>query len=211
MLSPGKPGRLLPAGLFILLHIPEPAAMLNAMNTYIGFIGKIMLLLAVLLPAQAQLYKGVDAEGNVVYSDKPFENAESITPPSLSVMDAPRVEKPAAADTTEEEEEKPETEYTQFRIMSPSDGDTIWNEPNLRINMRLVPDLAIAEGHSIWLLMDGRPYIKNSGSPLVVVGRPERGPHTFQGVVRTDDGRTLKQTRPVQVFIKHGSVQKRAR
>ena len=67
----------------------------------------------------AQLYKGVDADGNVVYSDKPFEDAESFTPPGLSIMDAPRVEKEETA-AEEPEEDKPETTYSRFSISSPS-------------------------------------------------------------------------------------------
>jgi len=36
--------------------------------------------------ASAQLYKGLDEDGHVVYSDQPFENSEKFTPASLSVI-----------------------------------------------------------------------------------------------------------------------------
>ena len=159
----------------------------------------------------AQLYKGVDAEGNVVYSDKPFENAETFTPPTLSVMDAPKVAKPEAAPETPEEEEKVETSYSRFTILSPSSGETIWNNPDLAVRMIIEPELATKEGHRIWLLMDGSPVVRHSGSPVINIGQVYRGTHTFEGQVRNQKGQILKRTSPVQVHIKQTAIKKQAR
>jgi len=165
----------------------------------------------IMTPVYAELYKGVDADGNVVYSDKPFENAESITPPELSVMDAPKMDQPAEQTQATEKEEKGETTYTRLRITSPDSNETIWNQDRLNVKMRSTPKLAVDEGHTASLFMDGRPLIKNSGSTNFVVGRPDRGPHTFQGVIRSKDGKILVRSQKVQVFIKQHSIQKKAR
>jgi hypothetical protein len=161
--------------------------------------------------ADAQLYKGTDAEGNVIYSDKPFEDSETFNPPPLSVMDAPKVEKPQAAAESPEEEDKPETSYSRFAILSPSSGETIWNNPDLAVKMIIEPALATKEGHRIWLLMDGRPVVRHSGSPIVQIGQTYRGTHTFEGQVRNQQGQILKRTPPVQVHIKQTSIIKQAR
>jgi hypothetical protein len=39
----------------------------------------------------AGLYKGLDEEGNVIYSDKPFKNSEQFTPPAITVVDPLKV------------------------------------------------------------------------------------------------------------------------
>jgi hypothetical protein len=176
--------------------------MLDLMVKHALIVSALVLLLP--LPVNAQLYKGLDEEGNVVYSDKPFHNAEKLTPPPLSVMDAPKAAaKPEAA----EEEAKPvETSYSSFAIKSPSNDETLWNQPDVIITMDLEPKLAIQEGHTITLLVDGRPVVTKSGSPTVHAGRLNRGSHTLQGRVLNRDGRTIKQTPSVKVHVKQTSV-----
>lgn len=39
--------------------------------------------------ANAELYKGIDAEGEVEYSDKPFSDAEKFEAPPVSVVETP--------------------------------------------------------------------------------------------------------------------------
>ena len=43
------------------------------------------------ITAGAGLYKGLDEEGNIIYSDKPFNNSERFTPPAITVVDAPKI------------------------------------------------------------------------------------------------------------------------
>ena len=153
--------------------------------------------------ANAALYKGMDAEGNVVYSDKPFDDAKQFTPPPISVMDASKV-------NSEKEvtiEEKPvEFKYTGFDIVSPEKNQTIWNETELTVSVRLAPALNSAEGHNIWLLMDGEPVVKNSQSMSMQIGGVYRGAHQLQGQVRDKEGKIIVRTRAVVVYIQRTSV-----
>jgi len=170
-------------------------------------------LLAVILNSSASnagLYKGLDEEGNVTYSDKPFENSEQFTPPALTVVDAPKV--PAKEEVVEEEEEKPaETKYATFSISAPVNDQTIWNEPDLMVSLKLSPALNIAEGHTTWLLMDGKPIVKNSQSLLLQIGRSDRGQHTLQAQVRNKKGKIIKRTKTVTIHIKNSVIRKQPR
>ncbi|GMR00903.1 MAG: hypothetical protein BMS9Abin19_0245 [Gammaproteobacteria bacterium] len=153
--------------------------------------------------ADTTLYKGVDSEGNVVYSDRPFGEAEKFTPPPISIMDARKVEPKKEVVT----EEKPaEFKYTRFDIVSPTNNQTIWNEPDLTVSMKLTPALNSEQGHKIWLLMDGKPVIKNSRSMSLRIGWVERGAHQLQGQVRDKQGKIVARTRAVVMFIQHSSV-----
>lgn len=157
----------------------------------------------------AGLYKGLDEEGNVTYSDKPFENSERFTPPALTIVDAPKV--PPKKEVVEEEEKTQETKYTKFSISAPVNDQTIWNEPDLMVSLKLAPALSIAEGHTIWLLMDGKPIVKNSQSLLLQIGRSDRGQHTLQAQVRNKKGKIIKRSKAVTIHIKHSVIRKQPR
>jgi len=165
--------------------------------------------LLVSFSAHAGLYKGLDEEGNVIYSDKPFDNAEQFTPPPLTIVDAPKV--PAKVEAVEEEEKTAETSYKKFTITAPKHNQTIWNEPNLMVALSLTPALSIAEGHTTWLLMDGKPLVKKSKSLLLQIGRADRGQHTLQAQVRNKKGKIIKRTQKVTVHIKNTVVTRHPR
>lgn len=153
--------------------------------------------------ASAALYRGTDAEGNVVYSDTPFEDAEKFTPPPLSVMDAPKV---AADSKTEVDDEPAEFKYLSFDITSPTNNQTIRNEPDVTVSLNLKPGLNSEEGHAVWLLVDGKPVIKSSQSLVLKLGRLERGAHKLQAQIRDKQGKIVVRTRVTVVFIHQTSA-----
>ena len=65
-----------------LLQFSSSTAMLKLMkNTILKSLLTALLLFT--FTSHAGLYKGLDEDGNVVYSDTPFDNAEKITPPQI--------------------------------------------------------------------------------------------------------------------------------
>jgi hypothetical protein len=153
--------------------------------------------------ASAGLYKGLDAEGNVVYSDTPFEEAEEFTPPPLSVMDKPKVEPDRKADV---EEQPAEFKYLSFDIVSPENNQTIRNEPDVTVTLNLKPGLNSEQGHNVWMLVDGNPVIKKSQSLVFNLGRLERGAHKLQAQIRDKQGKIVVRTRVSVVFIHQTSA-----
>lgn len=174
-----------------------------------------ILLKSLLLPALlisfsslAELYKGLDEEGNVVYSDKPFNNSKQFTPPSLTIMDATKV--PAKEEVTKETEQAA-FKYTRFSITAPKNNEVIWNNPQLMVSLKLTPGLNVAAGHTTWLLMDGKPLVKKSRSLLLQIGRADRGEHKLQAQIRDKKGKIIKRTKSVTIHIKNTVVQRKAR
>ena len=148
--------------------------------------------------ANAALYKGLDSEGNVVYSDKPFDDAEKFTPPPISVMDARKVDSEKEAAT----EEKPaEFKYISFDIISPANKQTIRDDPDVTVSLNLKPGLNTQENHNIWMLVDGKPVVKNTQSLTIQLGRLDRGAHQLQAQIRNNEGAVIVRTRPTVVFI----------
>lgn len=153
--------------------------------------------------SHAQLYKGFDDKGNVFYSDKPFDNAERFSPPPLSIIDAPKVR---PEPTVKEEEELVEFKYTEFDIIAPKNNEIIWNEPAVTVSLNLKPALNAAQGHNIWLMMNGKPLIENSQSMVLSIGRLDRGSHQLQAYVKNKQGETIVRSRTIVVHIKHTGI-----
>ncbi len=148
--------------------------------------------------ATAALYKGLDSEGNVVYSDTPFKDAENFTPPPISVMDKGKVK----ADEKAAADEKPaEFKYMDFDIVSPTNNQTIRDDPDVTVSLKLKPGLNMEENHSIWMLVDGKPVVKNTQSLTIQLGRLDRGAHQLQAQIRNNEGAIILRTRPTVVFI----------
>lgn len=150
----------------------------------------------------AGLYRGVDSEGNILYSDTPFKDSEKFTPPPISVMDAP---KPVTEKKVVEDEQPAEFKYMGFDIESPVNEQTIRNDPDVKVSVKLVPALNTEAGHSIWLLLDGNPVMKNSPDTSFYIGRIERGAHKLQAQVRDTEGKAIVQTRTIVVYVHNTS------
>ena len=163
----------------------------------------------------ADLYKGVDDDGNVIYSDKPINNSKKFTPPSLTIVDAPKVspKKETASKASEKEnnddEKVAEHIYKTFKIAAPANDETIWNQPQLMVELTLKPALNVADGHNIWLLMNGQPLVKNSKKSSLPVGRADRGTHTLQALIKDKTGKILKRTKTITIYIKHAVITKK--
>jgi len=163
----------------------------------------LMLALVGLSSANAALYKGLDSEGKVVYSDAPFEDAEKFTPPPISVMDIPKVK----ADEKVAEEKKAEAfKYISFDIISPENNETVRNDPNVTVSLKLKPGLNTEEKHNIWMLLDGKAVVKNTQSLSVQLGRLDRGAHKLQAQIRNKKGEIIVRSRTTVVFIQQTSA-----
>jgi len=169
-------------------------------NTRINFLLKFLFVAFIgTTIVHAGLYKGLDADGNVSYSDKPFDNAKEMTPPTITVLEPVKV-KPK--NIVAEKPISKKFNYKKFSISSPTDQQTIWNNPALNVSLNLKPALNTAEGHKIWLFMDGKPIVKNSRSLNLEIGLAERGEHRLQAHIRNKAGKVIKQTRAITIHIK---------
>jgi len=193
------------SGRYRCLPLTTSQAMLVSMKNII--ISSILsLLLFSSFSLHAGLYKGLDAEGNVAYSDEPFDNAEKLTLPPISVVDAPRIKPEPIAE--KEEVDENETKYTRFSIISPKNNATIWNESQLVVSTKITPELNTALGHTTWLIMDGKALVKKSQSTSLLIGRADRGEHTIQAQIRDKKGKILKRTKSITLHIKNTVISK---
>ena len=161
--------------------------------------------------AYAKLYKSIDEQGNIVYSDTPTPGAEQLTPPPISTVPAPKVERPVETkpgeEATEEPAKKPPTKYTKFAMVTPKNDDTIWdNNGSVPVSLTLEPPLDKDNGHSVWVYVDGKAVVRESLVLVQPLSGIDRGTHTIRAEIRDDKRKTLMRTNNVTVHLKRASA-----
>ena len=157
------------------------------------------MLFAMLLPpllATAEIYKWVDDEGNIVYSDTPNNRAEEYQPPGLNAIQMP---KPAPKTEPEKKPEAPG--YQSFRIVSPKPEQVVRdNSGNLTIQLASKPPLQ--DGHYYSVLVDGYVMVKKTTDNTVTLPGISPGEHKIRALIRNANGKTLAKTGNVIVHMK---------
>jgi hypothetical protein len=158
----------------------------------------------------AQFYKSVDEQGNIVYSDTPTPGAEQLTPPPISTVDTKPILKESSEeakntdkDGTGEPAKKPPTKYKKFTIVTPKNDDTIWdNNGSAPVTLSLEPPLDTENGHSVWVYVDGQALVKKSQSLNQPLTGLDRGTHKIRAEIRDEKRKTLIRTQSITLYMK---------
>jgi hypothetical protein len=170
-------------------------------------------LLAGPLAAQSggEIYKVVDENGNVTYTDqRPSAAAKPMDLPPLSVIESDIVvPAPAAQGAQAAEEAKEPTprdlrrQFRDFRITQPQPEETFWGTANTVVvawgsSQSVPPEL------SARLFVDGRPQdVPGSGSVTLTL---DRGEHQVYVELLDARKRRIIATQTVTFFVKQQSV-----
>lgn len=157
------------------------------------------LLLLAPVASNAKVYRWVDAEGRVTFSDRPAIGAEAFPAPETA---APAPEVPAQpADSPDSPLLGP---YRAFAVASPEAGQTIRQaKDGDRLPLSLVLDPPLQEGHRLEITMDGAPILLATPGTQLAVSGVSYGSHRVQGIVRDLPGTVVARTAPVDFhFLK---------
>jgi hypothetical protein len=160
----------------------------------------VLLILVLAAGVQAAVYKWVDAQGVIHYSDRPEEGAVEVQLPEPSIY-TPRPlpqsktpSKPASDDSAQS------AAYERFTITSPSEGEYLRNATgDVPVSMALVPDLK--PGHRIQLGLDGVGARQTVASTRAVLKEVNRGPHSLSAEVIDEAGAPVISADPVRFFL----------
>lgn len=155
----------------------------------------LLCLLLLSLPAWAEVYTYIDAEGNRVFTDKPRSgSAERIQlAPTNSMTAQPPAPKPAAPPAPAET-----PRYEVLRILVPEPDATIRN-PAGNLIVTSDSDPSLFDGHSYRLLLDGEAVGEPGRSPVFALENIDRGTHQLAVEIIDAQGRTVERT-PNQPF-----------
>jgi hypothetical protein len=152
-------------------------------------------LMLLALPAFAQVYTYIDAEGNRVFTDKPrsgdaerVQLAPSNSMPTIQTQAAPAAEAPV----------EPSQRYSLLRILVPQPDATIRDSAgNLIVSVNSEPKLF--PQHSYRLLLDGEQVGEAGSSPVFPLENIDRGTHQLAVEIIDPQGRIIERT-PTQPF-----------
>jgi len=155
-----------------------------------------------------ELWRWVDENGVVHYSDRPHPGAErielqkvqSFTPPPIATRDVQR-------EDSSQSEDEAGPPYTGLRIVSPGEEETLWNiGTELSVELALQP--ALREGHTLRVHLDGDRVVElPPGQTRITIDEVYRGEHRLRASVVDGQGRELVSSDPVVFFVQQASIQ----
>lgn len=163
---------------------------------------RIPLLLLCVLPlvASATIYRYVDQNGNVVFSDHPKPGSKVVKLPPISTYHL----LPPQGATANGHKPHAQAAYTHFSIAVPGDHATIRsNTGTVQVTFELQPGLR--PGDHIVLNLDGNAYGGSLTGTQTTLHNVNRGTHTLQGQVVNAQGTVLTSTQVVTFYLHRAS------
>lgn len=165
----------------------------------------ISVLLFISMTTVGGVYRWVDANGQIHFSDKPHRGAEQIQLKQTSVYTPPdsvtNEEKPNGADEPpaaepEQTGENTGTAYESIAIVSPEKNQVVRSsDGTVNISIDLRPGLQ--EGHKIRVFLNGTQAAEDLAATQITLQDMDRGTHSLEVGAVTDQG---------EVLIRSGSI-----
>lgn len=160
--------------------------------------------------AHAELYKKVDEQGNVTYSDVPSGKAKPVQLPGLTTYGTPALHKQTAQKPADAAKAAA-INYTALALVSPANEDTLRdNSGTVAVKISLAPPLDIQAGHKLVLVLDQKSAAEAQATE-VSLKDVERGTHTLKVQVTDAKGLLLKESPEVTFQLHRGSAAKTGR
>jgi hypothetical protein len=147
------------------------------------------------------IYRWVDAQGVVHYTDSPQPGAQQ-----LQVQPAQTYRAPAAQDVPSADAAGPPgSTYEACLIAQPTAQQSFYAPDQVIVNVEIVP--ALQSGDQLSVTVDGTPLppADDSGTDFAITA-PYRGAHTLAAVVHDASGRTLCRAPPVTFYVQRPSL-----
>ena len=166
-------------------------------------------------PLLAQVYKVVDKDGNVTYTDQaPADGSGPIELKPISVVEAPTYETaPKTGDESDAEDKGMSLSYLRknykdFAIVSPQQDESVWR-PDGPIPVAWNTKYALQDGMQVTILLDGKKYTSTT-QQMVPVANLDRGEHVLSAELRDAKNRVVAQAAPVTFFVRQPGLYNRA-
>ena len=153
-----------------------------------------------------EVYRWIDKNGVVHYSDKQINGAEKIP---INVAPSNKVETPAPSDNAAPTKpmpvaEKSNTKY-QASISSPEHDSTIYdNNGNISVVTAITP--AFEDGQTLQLLIDGTPVGEKHQSTTLMATNIDRGSHSLQVQLIDKNGKIIASSQIITVHLRRASA-----
>ena len=189
----------------------------------------ILLIMVLAIPsgsASAQVYKVVDENGNVTYTDQPpGDGSKPVELAPISVIETPEYQKTARELAAEAEAEaraqgkEPEAKeeslrtlrarYRDFAIISPQQEESVWS-PDGPVSVAWGTGTQLMPGMKVTVTVDGKRLAIGTDKLIMVPGL-ERGEHTVGAELTDSRNRRIATAEPVTIFVRQPGLYNRVR
>ncbi len=124
---------------------------------------------------QGEVYKSVDEDGNIIFTDRPTTNSKEI---KLKELKTTETVKPSVSSSSRKSrgENNEDHSYEKIVVSNPENGSSVRsNSGNITISVLVKPSLR--SGHKILITMDGKELSKGTGTSISLTNI-DRGSHT---------------------------------
>jgi hypothetical protein len=206
---PRKPARPVKAGRRWLEVKWSRAMKIDTHKTCFLTLAVLFLALAA-MPLMAEVYKVVDKDGNVTYTDQPpRDGSKPIELQPISVVEAPVYEsKPKPA--VEGEDGEPlslrtlRRMYRDFAIVAPQSEESVFH-PDTPITVAWSTGSPLQTGMKVSVSVDGQIQA-NTTDRVVPVANLDRGEHTVTAELTNERNQTVATADPIVFFVRRPNL-----
>lgn len=161
-------------------------------------------------PAFAEIYRTVDKDGVVTYSDQPTVKAEVINLPPANISSSGT---PSALNNPADKNVvSSKSSYQLFTISEPKDNATFQNAESISVTAEIQP--ALIKGDMMQLIMDGMPILQKQAGlqfsiPKVIGDKTilARGAHALQVILYNQNQQEIMRTQTITINVHYASIQ----
>lgn len=163
--------------------------------------------------SHAEVYKVVDAQGNVTYTDQPPDsNAKPEKLRELSII-SPQVAEPVgvpiesgvAPEAKEVSIRQLRRAHRDFAIVSPKPEEALWGTEN-QATVKWTTGAPLNAGMGVAVFVDGVAQ-EPTNAPVTILTGLDRGEHKVYAELWDDSGRKIATTPTVTFYIMQNSIQ----
>lgn len=157
-------------------------------------------------PLSAEVYRQVDAQGNVTYTDEPVEGtrAEKIKVKPVTTVTLPKPEAVREPERLREKVKKEGSVYDSVSFLAPGD-DQAFHSGSGDVEFRVTSSPGLRSNHKYEVTLDGQP-VGQSTSGSVMVRNVFRGTHDAGVNIVDNNGVTVKSGETITFTIHRPSV-----
>ncbi|HLT14641.1 MAG TPA: DUF4124 domain-containing protein [Marinobacter sp.] len=152
----------------------------------------------------AEVYRHVDAQGNVTFSDEPMEGGEEVKVKPVTTITLPKPEAVRETSKLREEVKREGAAYESVSFAHPQDEQAFHSgSGDVTFEVRSTPGLK--RGHKYEITLDGQP-VGQSAAGSVTVPNIDRGTHSAAVHIIDENGVQVKTGQPISFTVHRPSA-----
>lgn len=155
--------------------------------------------------AYSAVYRHVDAQGNVTFSDEPMDGGEQVQVKPVTTITLPKPEAVREPERMQEQADREGAAYGSVTLTYPDNGQA-FHSGNGNVTFRVSSTPSLRPGHRYEVTLDGQP-VGQSSSDSITVENIDRGTHNAGVYIVDQSGIRVKNGDPITFTIHRPSRQ----